>query len=241
MTFDELSDWPAESLLIAAGVGPGTRVLDVGGDAAAGPGAVAGLAADRGARVTAAGPAAGPGAALPYPNETFDAAVANFAVHRAACPASAVRELRRVVRPGGRVAVTAWSPAGPPLRGLWAGVLAAAGVTAGGVVPAGDVARAAGDLAGLLRDAGLDDARCDTLTWTHRADPAACWAGLAATGPAGRDPAAVRRAYDEAVRPHLDGDGMLALPASALLGSGHTPAPHVSGAAVVAATAVSAR
>jgi len=51
--------------------------------------------------------------ALPFADATFDAVVAVNSIFYAADMAAAMRELASVVRPGGRVVVTAW---GPPER-----------------------------------------------------------------------------------------------------------------------------
>src|SRR5262245_57946476 len=112
--------------LDAARVTRGTRLLDAG--CGAGLGAL--LASLRGATVTALDASAGllavararlPEAevregdleALPFADATFDAVVAVNSVFYAADMAAALRGLVRVVRPGGRVVVTAW---GPPER-----------------------------------------------------------------------------------------------------------------------------
>ena len=47
---------------------------------------------------------------LGYPDAHFDAAVCVFAIFFAADMAAQVRELWRVVRPGGRLAITTWGP-----------------------------------------------------------------------------------------------------------------------------------
>jgi ubiquinone/menaquinone biosynthesis C-methylase UbiE len=52
-------------------------------------------------------------APLPLPDATADVALSNLAAAESADPEAAVRELARVVVPGGRVALTA------PLRGTW--------------------------------------------------------------------------------------------------------------------------
>jgi SAM-dependent methyltransferase len=112
--------------LDAARVTADTRLLDAG----CGAGLLALLASLRGARVTALDAAAGllaivrqrlPAAdiregdleALPFGDASFDAVTAVNSLFYAADMAAAARELARVVRPGGRVVVTAW---GPPAR-----------------------------------------------------------------------------------------------------------------------------
>jgi SAM-dependent methyltransferase len=119
----------ADEAVAACGIGPGERVLDI----AAGNGNVAVAAARSGADVTASdfSPAlvaagrertAALGLdvrwdeadfeALPYADATFDAAISTFGLMFAARPEVAAAEAFRVVRPRGRVAITAWTPDG---------------------------------------------------------------------------------------------------------------------------------
>ena len=112
--------------LDAARVTSGTRLLDAG----CGAGLLALLASLRGAQVTALDASAAllaiarqrlPAAdvregdleALPFADASFDAVTAVNSLFYAEDMAAAMRELVRVVRPGGRVVVTAW---GPPER-----------------------------------------------------------------------------------------------------------------------------
>ena len=241
-TFARLCAYPAEALLDAAGTGVGMRVLDVG----TGTGTVAALAAGRGATVVAVD--AEPSmlararrsvpdarlvrAALPHLPVTtgaVDAAVANFVLNHVGDPAAAVAGLRRTVRPGGRIAVTVWPSPQPPLQRLWGEVFADVD---GGELPRvaaeRDFPRTEEGLTGLLARAGLDDVRCRTLTWTHRADPDEWWTGPASgLGIPGlllqRQPPAtheaLRRRYLELSARYRDADGLLALPTAALLAS----------------------
>lgn len=49
---------------------------------------------------------------LPFANGEFDAVVSTFGVMFASRPAAVATELARVVRPGGRIALTTWTPDG---------------------------------------------------------------------------------------------------------------------------------
>jgi SAM-dependent methyltransferase len=53
---------------------------------------------------------------LPYPDESFDGVRSSFGAALAPRPRRMARELVRVVRPGGVVAITAWVPKGLPGR-----------------------------------------------------------------------------------------------------------------------------
>jgi SAM-dependent methyltransferase len=105
----------------AAGVGRGTSLLDVG----CGSGVAAAIAHERGAQVSAidAAPPAieiarervpdsefrvGELEALPYDDDAFDVVTGFASFQYAADPVHALREARRVARPGGAVAMLTW-------------------------------------------------------------------------------------------------------------------------------------
>ncbi|MGI9062526.1 MAG: class I SAM-dependent methyltransferase [Pseudonocardiaceae bacterium] len=116
----------AAALVDLTSPGPGDRVLDV----AAGDGAVAALAAVRGARVTAVdiSPAMvergrertgravdwreGNAEDLPLAEGDADVALSSFGVIFAPRPSVVLRELHRVLVPGGRLALSAWTADG---------------------------------------------------------------------------------------------------------------------------------
>jgi SAM-dependent methyltransferase len=121
--FGALTIQTAEPLLDAVAVRTGIRLLDV----ACGPGFVAAAAAARGADVTGLDFSAamvsaarrrypaitfreGDAEALPFEAASFDAVVMNFGLLHLARPDTAMTEARRVLRPGGRYAVTVWAP-----------------------------------------------------------------------------------------------------------------------------------
>ncbi len=118
-----LLDPAAAALVDAAAPGSDDRVLDV----AAGTGNVAVRAAARGAQVTACDIAprmvqlgrqrTGPGVAwieadvedLPLPDASMDVALSAFGVIFAPRPEVALAQLRRILVPGGRLGLTAWT------------------------------------------------------------------------------------------------------------------------------------
>ncbi|MEV6970073.1 class I SAM-dependent methyltransferase [Hamadaea sp. NPDC051192] len=245
-SFGHLCGHTAPALLDAVAVRPGSRLLDVG----TGTGTVAALAVERGAAVTAADaepsmvayardrvPAAHIVEAilpeLPFDDGVFDAVVANFVLNHVGDPRTAVAELRRVTRPGGRVGVTIWPYPQPPLQRLWADAVEVPGLVRPAervsVAPELDFARTPSGLAGLLSEAGLGEVGCDTVTWEHVTDAEDWWSGpasgIASIGQlvVAQTPEVVDRIhvrYLELAAAYQRADGMLALPTAALLASG---------------------
>lgn len=244
--FGRLCAHPVPRLLDAAEVVAGTRLLDIG----TGTGTAAEAAGARGARVTAVdaepGMAAGvahalPEAAalvaalpqLPFRDGVFGAAVGNFVLNHVGRPMAALGELRRVTRPGGRIALTIWAAPGAPGQALLGRALQAAGVTRPPDLPAlaaeEDFPRTADGFAGLLRAAGLTDVHCLPLRWDHHATPEEWWRGPAAgVATIGRIVTAQRPEVIERIRGHFvdlsreftGPEGRLVLPHAALLASG---------------------
>ena len=97
-----------------------------------------------------------PAEALPFDDDTFDAALAQLVVHFMADPVAGLREMARVTRPGGIVAASVWDHAGDggPLAAFWD----AAHDQDPTIADEGDVAGAReGHLATLFEAAGLRD------------------------------------------------------------------------------------
>jgi len=116
----------AEVVVGAAAPSPGAELLDV----ACGTGNASARAVAAGARVTGVDLAerllgvarervpeatfvTGDATALPFDDDAFDGAVSVFGVIFAQPGEAAAAELLRVVRPGGRIVLTAWRPEGP--------------------------------------------------------------------------------------------------------------------------------
>lgn len=241
-SFGRLCAHPVPRLLDAARVTAGTRVLDAG----TGTGSAARAARERGARVRAVdaepdmvararrhGIAAEIAALpeLPFPDGEFDAVLANFVINHVGRPRAALTELHRVLRPGGRIALTLWSAR----RGAGQELLGRA-CAAGGAVPpphlprldpAEDFPRTPEGLTALLADAGFTEPEAAELEWEHRAFAEEWWGGAAA-GVAtvglvlGAQDAGtvvrVRAEYDRLCAGFAaDGEGRLVLPHVALL------------------------
>ena len=161
-----------------AGVRPGQRVLDVG----CGPGALTAELVSRAGMdaVSAVDPSASFAAAvqerlpgmdvrlsaaeqLPFPDDAFDAALAQLVVHFMADPVLGLREMGRVTRPGGVVAACVWDHAGGrgPLAVFWRAVreLDPAAEDESGLAGVRE-----GHLAALFAQAGLGGTQGTTVT-----------------------------------------------------------------------------
>jgi len=227
-----------EPLLDALDPQPGATLLDVG----TGAGAVAVAALARGCAVTGVDPEAdmlelarlaASGAvlvqaslpSLPFPEGGFEVVVANFVLHHVPDAGEAARELRRVLRPGGRLGVSVWPAASRPLRDLWDEVVREAGVTLVPRSTTGQLSTPDG-LARMLGAAGFTATGAWLHEFEHVVDPELWWSaaerGVANIGQTflaqdadGR--AAMRAAYDRLSRRYLEADGLLHLRGAAVL------------------------
>jgi SAM-dependent methyltransferase len=183
------SELLAVSFADLAGVRAGQRVLDVG----CGPGALTAELVSRTGpdAVSAAEPSASfvaavrerlpgvdvreaPAERLPFPDDAFDAALAQLVVHFMADPVAGLAEMGRVTRPGGTVAACVWDQAGGrgPVSVFWR--------AARELDPAADdeswrAGVREGHLAALFDEAGLGPARAGTLSVTVRHDSFEHW------------------------------------------------------------------
>ena len=235
----------AEPLLDAAGVEAGTDVLDV----ATGPGVLAGAAARRGARVVGIDVAdamvklaaslqpestfmRGDAESLPFPDESFDAALCGFGLLHMGRPERAATELARVLRPGRRAALSVWNvPARSRLHGIVFEAIERAGAEHAAETPAGlPIFHFAGDaeLSALLEGSGFDDVDVVVVEHDHEPPSAdALWDGIVGgavrlrTNVVAQEPATQAR-IREAFARGLEAEGGT-VRVSAKLGSGRKP------------------
>ena len=240
-----------EPLLDAASVGRGTRMLDL----ATGPGYAAARGAERGAPVVGVDVAKAmvalaarlhPGLdfrqadvhELPFELGSFDAVVGNFLILHLGRPEQAMAGFVSMLRPGGRLALTAWDvPERARFLGVFLDAVAEAGATPPEDLPTGpDFFRFSVDeeFDALLRDHGLENRTVRTVAFTHRvATPDELWKGL--LGGTVRTSALIERQPDETrqrIRDSFDRlvreyqrEHVLELPVSAKLASGRKPDP----------------
>jgi SAM-dependent methyltransferase len=171
-------------LLDAAAVRAGSRVLDAG----CGPGELAAGAAARGASVI--GTDLSPGMIalarrrhpelefqqadaerLPFSDGTFDAVVANLLIPHLPRPEAGVEELTRVLKPGGRLAMSMWDrPERSRLVGvIWEAIAEVGAPPPAGIPPGPPPFRYADEdeLARLFASAGLTEVSFRQIQFSH--------------------------------------------------------------------------
>jgi SAM-dependent methyltransferase len=191
--FEPLSQSLALKAIEALHLEPGARVIDSG----AGAGGAALALAERGARVTAVDASAGmaarmkeraamgrlpldvlvmDGQRLLLPDASFDAALSVFGVILYPDAAAGLSELRRVVKPGGRVALVTWTrpeayELAQELRAAAAAVLGELPVS---VLPPQLRFKDKPQFQALFEMAGLPGVAINTVAASLKA-PSACW------------------------------------------------------------------
>jgi SAM-dependent methyltransferase len=155
------------------------------------------------------------------PDGSFDVVLCREGLMLVPDPVRAAREIARVLRPGGRVALTVW---GPRARNPWLGlVFDAASAQFGTPVPPPGIPHPfslddAGGLARLLSDAGLGDVEVGELPTPYRAASVEEWwtRTVALAGPLAQrfaslpEPAlkALRDRAGTAISPYVTPDGL---------------------------------
>lgn len=171
------------------------------------------------------------GQQLPLRTAVADIVIGNCVVNHLPDPAAGVMELARVLRPGGRLALTAWDLAGGnQATGVIGRAIKGAGVRPP-ATPSNPFAAHADPAAfgALLAAAGLADVRVEPVSFTHVVSPGPWWEAirsgtvttngqLSALDVASLD--RVRTAYEDLVSEYLDADGLARLPALAWLATG---------------------
>jgi len=236
-------------LLEAAGAQQGSRVLDV----ATGPGYAAAAAADLGASVVGVDMApamvelarrlhptvefrVAQAEALPFEDDSFDAVISNFVAPHLSRPELAVAELVRVLRGGGRLALTTWDAADRMrFLGVFLDSFAEAGATPPPDIPAGPAFFQFADdekFAKLLTGSGLNGVEITTVAFDHQIQSAEeLWQGMlggmvrtSATflGQPEQTREKVRAAFDRLVLDYRRGE-WFEVPVSVKLASGVKP------------------
>jgi ubiquinone/menaquinone biosynthesis C-methylase UbiE len=160
---------------------------------------------------------------------SLDGILARFAYMHAVDPESAMRDARRVLRPGGRLVLAVWDA---PERNPWLAALPEEAVRAGHMeapapgTPGAFALSAPGAVRELLQDAGFDEPEVEPIDLTFAApDLDAWWETVRAMSSTMRpvldslspaDHYKLRDAVEARWAPHVRDDGSVALPGRAI-------------------------
>ena len=156
----------------------------------------------------------------------------NFVINAVGDPVAALAELRRVLRRGGRLALTCWNYPPAPATGIAAEAIEAAGVPWPDDIPVPPLRAhsSPGAFAALIAGAGFAGATARLLSWEHRVDPREWWEevylsrvgtnGVVIGRQEGATVTRIKDEFDRLVARYAVDTGQVALPAVAVLGSG---------------------
>ncbi|MEU6713277.1 class I SAM-dependent methyltransferase [Nonomuraea sp. NPDC046802] len=116
---------------------------------------------------------------LPFEDEQFDAIAGNFIINHVSDTAGALKELHRVLRPGGAIALTWWKSDEMTATSVFAEAIAAAGVPC--ELPAQPFEDDPGRFTALLAAAGFAHAAVETMRWRHQVDLTSWWTNVVQT------------------------------------------------------------
>lgn len=244
--FSPVTSLAINPLLIAVQVQPGGSLLDV----ATGPGSLAAKAARSGVQCTgvdlspvmiqlAKNSSAGiefrvaDVENLPFPDDSFDAVVCNFGLGHFPYPEASVSECVRVLKPGGRIALSWWDdPSKQRIQGLFREAITEIGAAPPADVPKGHAIYRFADtneFRNLLEGADLIDVRVEDHKTTYLIpDVDTLWRGglgscaLTASAIAHQDAAtqaAIRAALERRAEPYRTSAG-IKLPIAFKIGAG---------------------
>jgi ubiquinone/menaquinone biosynthesis C-methylase UbiE len=157
---------PAGALVLDVGCGPGMLTRELvrrfGAEHVSAVDPAPPFVAATSARFPGASVQRGRAEELPFADATFDASLAQLVVHFMTDRVVGLREMARVTRPGGTVATCLWDQGGgaAPLSVFWKVARDTDPAVAAGGSPPGT---SEGELASLLREAGLSDVRQERL------------------------------------------------------------------------------
>jgi SAM-dependent methyltransferase len=245
--FSQITQQTATAMMDAAGVVAGSRALDV----CTGPGVIASALAERGAETVGLDfssefiaraknnvPSAefhqGDAQNLPFDDGSFDAVVCGYGIIHVPDPRQALLEIRRVLKPGGRAAVSVWD-ALKPTNGF--GVVFGAMQAHGNLdvpLPHGpDFFQFSGDgaLVSAIEGVGFKNIEVETVTAVWKIDDPAdviralMEASVRAHGLLTAQTDAARAKIDAAIiegmQQFTSAEGGYVIPMPALIGSGH--------------------